>query len=132
MTFEEIRAAVESKIAAFTDAPIAFDNVPNSPAVVAAMESKSNWLRLTIQHGSSFTAGMGQNPCTRRTGVVFIQIFTNRDIGSKPAMDLASALAAHIEHWQQGRLSTQAASLNRVGPQDGWYQVNVSCPFVAD
>jgi len=132
MTFEEIRLAIEAHIATFTDAPIAFDNVPNSPAVANAIDTKAPWLRLTIQHGDSFTASIGDKPCVRRTGLIFVQVFTNRDIGSKPAMDLASLVAEHIEYFTSGKLETQAASLNRVGPDDGWFQVNVSCPFRAD
>lgn len=131
MTFEEIRLAVESHMASWTDAPIAYDGAPIGPSVKDAQDSGTPWVRLTIQHGDSFTAGVGQGPCVRRTGVIFVQVFTNRDIGSRPAMLLADSLAQHLEYFTSGKLETQAATLTRVGPKDGYYQVNVSCGFRA-
>lgn len=132
MTFEEIRVAIETRMAAWADAPIAWDGVPIGPAVKQAQDLGQPWVRLTIQHGDSFTAGIGHKPCTRRTGVIMCQVFTARDIGSKPATDLADSLASHLEYWQSDRLDTQAASLHRVGPTDTYYQVNVNVGFRAD
>lgn len=131
MTFEEIRAAVEVRVAAWTDAPIAFDGVPASPDVIDAQESRSPWVRLTIVHGDSFTVSIGSAPCVRRTGVITVQIFTARDVGSRPAMLLADSLAEHLQYFTSGKLETQAASVTRVGPSEGYYQVNASVPFRA-
>ena len=131
MTFEQIRLAIESKMALWTEAPVAFDGAPTGPAVKTAQQSGTPWARLTIQSGDSFTAGVGSNPCVRRTGSIMVQIFTARDIGSRPALLLADSIAAHLEYWQSGQLETQAASVMRVGPRDNYYQINVSCPYRA-
>tara|TARA_R100000789_G_scaffold98592_1_gene102825 strand:- start:423 stop:821 length:399 start_codon:yes stop_codon:yes gene_type:complete len=131
MTFEEIRAAVEVHVAAWTGAPIAFDGVPLSQDVIDAQEARNPWVRLTIQHGDSFTAGIGANPCVRRTGLIMVQIFTARDVGSRSAMLLADSLAQHLEYYRSGELETLAASVNRVGPSEGYYQVNLTVPFRA-
>lgn len=132
MTYEEIRAAIETHLAAWTDAPIAWDGVPIGPDVQAAQDQRTPWVRVTINDGDSFTSGIGDKPCVRRTGLIICQVFTARDIGSAPARSLASSLAAHIEHWQSGTLSTYSAGLTRIGPDDNYYQVNVSCAFRAD
>lgn len=95
------------------------------------MAAKSSWVRLTIQHGASFTAGIGSEPCVRRSGLVMLQIFTPINSGSRPAAMLADSLAAHFEYYQAGHFSTQAASVQRIGPQDDWYLYVVSVPFRA-
>lgn len=132
MGFEDIRLAIESRLAAWPDAPVAFDNVATQPSVRAAMDGKQPWCRLTIAHGDSLTAGIGSSPCVRRTGIVMCQVFTAERIGSATAAQLADSLAQHLEYWQQGSLETQAASVQRVGPSDGWFMYVVSVPFRAD
>lgn len=132
MTFEQIRILIESRLASWNDIPIAWDNVPNGPALQAAIDDKEPWIRLTIQHGDSLTAGIGSSPCVRRTGLIMCQVFTDERIGSATAHQVATSLAQRLEYWQQGQLSTQASSVRRVGPQDSWYQINVTTPFRAD
>ena len=129
MTFEQLRIAVESRMAQWADAPIAFDGVPASPALQSAIDGKQPWVRLTINHGESFTASVSSKPETRRTGLLQLQIFTAENQGSRPAALLADSLADHFEYWEGGKLTTEAASVQRIGPSDGWYQYNVSVPF---
>lgn len=131
MTFEEIRQAIETHMASWADHPIAWDGVPAGPDVLQAQGSGSPWVRATIVDGDSFTSSIGSGPCVRRTGIIMVQVFTPLDKGSAPARSIASSIAEHIEYWQQGQLETHAASLVRVGPQDGYYQVNVTCGFRA-
>lgn len=132
MTFEQIRLAIESRLTTWPDAPVAFDNVATQPSVQAAMDAKEPWVRLTINHGASLTAGIGSAPCVRRTGLIQCQAFTAERIGSSQAAQLADSLAQHLEYWQDGHLSTQAASVRRGGPSDGWFMLVVSVPFRAD
>ena len=132
MGFEDIRLAVEQRLASWPDAPVAFDNVPTQPSVQTAIDAKAPWVRCVINHGDSLTAGVGSSPCVRRTGLIMAQIFTAERIGSATAAQLADSLAAHLEYWQQGSLETRAASVQRVGPQDGWFMYVVSLPFRAD
>ncbi len=131
MGFEDIRLAIELRLAAWHDAPVAFDNVATQPSVQAAIDTKQPWVRLTIAHGDSLTAGIGSAPCVRRTGLIQCQVFVDERTGTATCAQLADSLAAHLEYWQQGKLSTQAASVQRIGPSDGWYQYNVSVPFRA-
>ncbi len=132
MGFEDIRLAIESHLAAWPDAPVAYDNVATQPSVQAAIDAKEPWVRLTIQHGDSLTAAIGDGPKVRRTGLVQCQVFTAERIGSATAAQLADSLAQHIEYHQDGALETQAASVQRAGPSDGWFLYVVSAPFRAD
>ena len=131
MTFESIRLAIESRMAQWTAAPIEYDGAPKSPAVQAAIDAKESWVRLTIIHGDSNTASVASAPEVRRTGLVSVQIFTPENRGSRPAAVLADSISAHIEYYRSGDFETLAASVQRIGPSDGWYQYNISCPFRA-
>lgn len=129
MTFESIRAAVESRLADWADAPVAFDNVPTQPSVQAAIDARDPWVRLTINHGASSTACLGDAPEVRRTGLVQCQVFTDEGVGTKAAAGLADSLADHLQYYRTGALETLAASVQRVGSESGWFQYNVTLPF---
>lgn len=118
-------------MAQWTGTPIAWDGVPNSPALQAAIDAKQPWVRLTINHGNSLTAALGSAPEVRRTGLIQVQVFTPENQGSRPAAVLADSLAAHLQYYAVDRLETLAASVQRVGPSDGWFQYGVALPFRA-
>ena len=131
MTFNEMRAAIEGRMATFTGCPIAGDNVPISDAVQAAQDANPQdpWCRITIQDGDRQAVTLGD--AVIGNGVIFVQIFTAERSGSSTARTLADGIASVMQHWRDTDLKTRTAQLVRVGPSDGWYQVNVQVPFVA-
>ncbi|MBY6111218.1 DUF4128 domain-containing protein [Halomonas sp. DP1Y21-3] len=129
MTFDEIRIAIESRMVAWDGVPVAYDGAPNGPSVDAAIANQEPWVRLTIQHGDSFIAGLGSEPCVRRPGLIMCQVFTKDNQGSRQAYQIADSLAAHLQFWRTGHLETLASSVQRVGPSDGWYQALLRTPF---
>lgn len=131
MGFEEIRIVIEQHLANWPGVPAAYDGVRNSPAVDQAIAAKESWVRCTIQHGVSLVASISDRPETRRTGLIMLQVLTPENTGSRPAALLADSLANQFEYWQDGHLTTTTASVQRIGPSDGWYQYNVSVPFAA-
>lgn len=116
-------------MASWDGVPVAFDNVPASQAVLDAQAAKTPWVRLTINHGDSFTSGLGSEPCVRRTGLIAVQVFSAEGRGSRDAHLIADSLAAHLQYYNDGQFSTLAASVQRVGPRDGYYQMNCTTPF---
>lgn len=139
MTFEEIRLAVETRLVSWDGVPVLFDNTKtpdpddslDQRAVTEAVRNKEPWVRLTIQHGDSLTAGVGSSPCVRRTGLIQCQVLTAERVSTQQASQIADSLAAQLQYWRSGALETLAASVNRIGPADGWYQINLSVPFRA-
>lgn len=139
MGFEEIRLVIERHLASWDGAPVEFDGAAppktSDPRdvrpVTEAVRNKTPWVRCSINHGASITAGVGQGPCVRRTGLIQFQIFTPEHQSSRPAALLADSLAQRFEYYQSGRFETQAASAQRVGPDSQWYQYNVTVPFRA-
>lgn len=133
MDFEQIRLAVEGRLYSWDGVPVAYDNAPAGPSVTEAQNNKDPWVRCVVQHGDSQTTSVGSGPKVRRTGLVMCQVFTDRKVSSKPAMDIASSLASHLEYYQDGKFLMRAASVNRIGDDgQGFYQINVTVPFVAD
>lgn len=131
MTFEEIRLAVETRMAEWVDAPVAYDGVPNGPSVQSAIDNKDAWARLSINHGTSRAPYKGSEPGIRRTGVVFVQVFTPDNNSSRQASILADSIANHFQFYRTGEIELLTASVTRIGPEDGWYRYNVSVPFRA-
>ncbi|WP_129141533.1 phage tail terminator-like protein [Modicisalibacter coralii] len=139
MSFEDIRQSLYGLLAQWGEHPIEYDDIKSS-AVDGARQSGDPWLRATILPGDSFTAYIGDGPKARDPGVLALQIFvkppaviTVDDLpASIQAYRIASSLAEHVSYYQDGWLETRAASLRRVGEQDGYYQMNVTTVFVAN
>lgn len=131
MTFDAIRVSIETLLAGWGEYPVAFDGAPASPALKAAQEARQPFVRLTLVHGDSFTAGIAEQPCVRRVGLVMVQIFTADDQGSREAYQIADSLAELLQYHRDGDLETLAASVQRVGSQGGFFQLNLSVPFRA-
>jgi hypothetical protein len=137
MTPHQVRNRLLSHATMWIDYPQAYDGVKASAAVRAAQDAKSPWVRCTIQTGDSFPACKGSRTEIRRTGVVFLQVFVqDPEVASSselPSGILASIIASSLDlHWQYVLLDgveTMAPTHTRVGPLDGYYQINVSVPY---
>ncbi len=97
------------------------------------------WVRFAVRHdGSNLEAiggtGAGGFNKYQRTGRVTIQVFTPVNQGTEEADTLTQAARAIFEGTT---LSSNAIRFNNVvirelGPDDGWYQVNVEAAFQYD
>ena len=59
------------------------------------------WCRLTITGGPSFIAGLGDKPCTRRSGNILIQCFARPNTGDREVTELSDTLLAHFEYFSR-------------------------------
>ncbi len=130
MTLEDVRLAIISHVAGWADAPLAFDNLPTPPAVKAAQDSGDPWARVTINDGDGILRNLADD--VARTGLVALQVFSAEQVGERPARVIASSLCAHLEHYRSGGLKLRQANPSRAGQADGYYQININIPFVAD
>lgn len=133
MGFEDINLAIETRLYEWDGAPVAWDNVKAGDDVVAAQSAKEPWVRLTVQHGDSITAGVGSSPYVRRTGLIQCQVFVaeKHRMGVTVAAQIADSLADQLQYWRTGALETLAASVRRGGPTDGWFLYVVTVPWRA-
>lgn len=131
MTFQEIRATIEGLLHDWAGVPIAWDNVPAGAAVTAAQNAGDPWVRLTLIPGTTEPAGKADTPKVRRTGLISIQVFTARNVGSDTAYSICDSLSDHLQHRIIGHLETLALSVTRAGIVDDYYQLNAQTPYRA-
>lgn len=133
MTPTEIAQALEVHMSGWADAPIAYDGAPAGPAVTTAQSDNTPWVRFTNNPSGTVNASVTNKPCPRRSGLVRVQIFTARNIGSRTAKILASSL---VDHWENEVISAKLVTLEatevNVGPSDNYYQLNLTVPYRAD
>jgi len=125
MSFEKERIAIENHFEEFwNETPIAWENVafdtPNS----------SPWVRLNILNGSSNYRTI--TGLKRHLGVIIVQIFTRKDTGSNQGREYADTIGAIFEGKKFSDVVCDVASINTIGADSIWHQINVSIPYWRD
>ena len=87
------------------------------------------WARVTVKNAGSFISGIGNKPCTRTTGIVFIQLFTPLNSGTNDLSILADKWSDHMQFYSVGHLEMLEASILDVGEDNGYYQYNVNVAY---
>ncbi|MDV7579263.1 hypothetical protein R4795_03375 [Acinetobacter baumannii] len=130
MTLEETRQAIIDRMQSFTG--IAQDRIqyPNLPGFKVPKEGI--WCRLTIAGGPSFTSGIADKPCTRRTGNIMIQCFDRLHTGEKALTILGDALLAHFEYFSFDDLECLNGQYINVGKDVDFVQHNVFIGFTVN
>lgn len=136
MSKEAVRKLVEGRLASFAFDGIdgslqSYPNVKNKPISVSG-----RWLRLhDIEFVLHKIASIGSQPCTRRTGVIVIDVFERLDMGTKKIFELTDALEDWFFPFEA--LNFWTAPANTVNfPNDGddkaHYRSRVLVPFTYD
>jgi len=112
----------------YSTTPVAYDNHE-----FVKPTDGSSWVRFTILEGDSDLAGIGASTrLFRNTGVIVCQVFIQAGKGSKPALDIIDVLTTLWSGASFNGITCRAASVARVGTDEGWYQVNLSIPYYWD
>lgn len=108
-----------------------YPNVPKQPT-----PNSGRWLRLRdIEFVLHKVASIGSKPCTRRTGVIVIDVFERLDSGTKRITELTDALEEWFGLWTAPNFWTDPANtVNKPndGDKNGYYQSTVYVPFTYD
>jgi|GEM_PF-1105923 hypothetical protein len=129
--FEDERIAIEKRFNDnWTTTPIVWSNVPFK-------EQTTPYVALFILDGEGEQVSLGTVAMRRWAGVVVIQVFTLPDTGTKLARTYAETIAAIFDRAQfsyggSGTITCRVPSIDPVGVENGWYQVNVNVPFIRD
>lgn len=131
MSYAQRRKDIQGHFAAlFSGVPsdrIAWDGVAfQVPA------DRRPWVRFSLQNGSSLYADIGRDRRARRSGIVFVQVFTPDDSTTADAADLVDRAVAVFETRLLAGVTFESPRVSEVGPSDGWFQVNVAAPFWYD
>jgi len=125
MSFSNERVAIESQFEEFwIDTPVAWENVtfdtPNNSA----------WVRLNILNGSS--AYRAINGLKRHLGLIIVQIFVPKDTGSSAGREYADTVKQIFEGKKFSDVLCDVASIETIGTDSVWHQVNVTIPYWRD
>lgn len=127
MTLEQAKSAMRARIVAFNGLQPAQIQWPNRAFTVPAT---GIWARVSYMGGDGFIAGMGDEPCTRETGMLAIQLFIRNGEGTATLSNLADSLGKWLAFYAVGSLELLAASKIDVGDdKQGFYQMNVNVPY---
>lgn len=122
MTYKQEKLDIEGFFQTnWADTVIVFENGPAS--------TDPEWVRLTVQNGEARQVTMGDAPEFRYPGVVYVQIFTPKDVGSGRALELADKAEALFKTLVLGKIHFKVPRVTKVPSNAEHYQVNVSTEF---
>ena len=126
--------AILARVGAFTGMPKANIQLANNPLVGGKpFEPPSNeiWAKVTVSNAGSHIASIGDKPCKRTVGIIFIQLFAPLNSGTLELSRLADLWAEHMEFYKVDHLELREASIIDVGHSSAmsFYQYNVNVSY---
>jgi hypothetical protein len=108
--------------------------VPESDALVTAKNVKNPWVRFTIRDGDGRRQTIGATSrLNRYVGVLIIQVFVAQKTGTATARTYAGLIAGIWDGYAgEPCLEFGPATVTVVGDTGGWFQFNVTIPFLND
>ena len=130
MSKEKIRQLVSKRFADFTGLGNGCKAYPNlkDPAVPAT----GQWAKLKIDFVGRKATSIGQEPCTRRSGVIVIDVFEHLDVGTANLSKLTDALEDWFDDYQVENLWCGIASTEDALPTNAYYASIVYISFEYD
>jgi len=131
MSVADERTAIENRLAAgWSTTPIRYENVPFK-------EPTAPYVALFILDGEGLQISLGTPALRRWPGLIKMQIFVQQDSGTQLAKAYADSLGALFDRAQfssgnSGTIRCRVPSTTEVGITNGWYQLNVTIPFIRD
>ena len=129
--FEDERVAIEQRFHDnWTATPIVWGNV-------TFKEQTAPYVALFILDGEGRQASLGTVALRRWDGLIVVQVFTVEDTGTKLGRTYADTIGAifdraEFSYANSGLIRCRVPSVATVGVQNGWFQHNVSVPFIRD
>ena len=106
---------------------VSWPNVDFSPP------SGEAWVRFRVQSGPAAQVAMGgPENLYRHDGDVVIEVFAPRGHGERAALEHADLAAAAFRAWRTAELTFWTPRLTPAEVVDGWWKVDVICPFQRD
>ena len=125
MSFNNERLAIEDRFEEhWKDTSIAWPNVAFD------MPNNEDWVKITILNGSSSYRAI--NNSKRHTGIIVVQLFTPIDSGTSIIRKHADTVVSIFDGKQFSDVVCDVASIETVGTNDIWHQVNVTIPYWRD
>ena len=125
MSFNNERLAIENRFKdRWVDTDIAWENIAFD------MPNNDEWVRLTILNGASGYRAI--NGLKRHTAIIVVQIFTPIDSGTSTIRKYADMVTSIFDGQKFSDVVCDVASIETVGADDTFHQVNVTIPYWRD
>lgn len=143
MTNTSALRAIMKHVGIFTGMAKANIQLANNPLVDGKPfepPEKELWAKITVNNAGKFITGMGDKPCTRTTGIIFIQLFAPLNTGTDALSQLADKWAEHMEFYKTDHLELREANIIDAGHSSAigdpssmsYYQYNVNVAYVVN
>jgi hypothetical protein len=124
MSYAQERTDIESRLSSnWSTTAIKWDNVAYIPTPGTA------WIRCTILPGEVEALSFGRDTTKEFMGLIDISIFTPKETGSVLARTYADTLSALFDMVAFGTIDCDEASVQNLGVDGDWYQLNITIPF---
>lgn len=128
MGYEQARKDLQGFIGSnYSATLIAWDNVD-----FTVPSDGSSWIRVGVKNvGSSFKS-LGPAKVTRRTGIIFIQVFIPDGKTTKQADSITDTLVNLFETKLLQGFRFESPDVKEIGNNNGWFQVNIAVSYHFD
>lgn len=128
MSFADAQLAIESRFNDnFSSCDIKFENVVYNP------EPGQSYAEIYVIESENYRADIGtNNPLHRTMGIISVNVYTTRHIGSKTGRTLADAAAVVFRDASFSGITCRSALVRNVGESGDWFVVNMTCEFYRD
>lgn len=134
-SFSEEREAIETRFVNLFDTqttPVQFGNISvlKKGAVSIPTPYKGDaFVRINLLGGNGEQREVTRI-LTNINGVISITVFTSQDVGSQMARTLVDQIFPIFNAVKFNGITTGAASVREIPPNNGWYAMNISVPYV--
>ena len=95
-------------------------------------QNVDEWVRFVDNSSSSRLSALGDNPLYRYRGMVTVQVFVKPSVGEGRVLALCDNVTTLFRDKRISGIQFGVPQPNKIGTRDGWYQVNVICPYYRD
>ena len=134
-SFSEEREAIETRFVNLfdtTQTPVQYGNVSilkkGSQSIPTPYKGDA-FVRLNIIGGQSEQREVTRS-ITSINGILNVTVFTAQDLGSQPARTLVDEIFPIFNAVVFNGITTGPATVRELPPNNGWYAINISVPYV--
>lgn len=134
-TFSEEREAIETRFSNMFDTyttPVQYGNLTilkKGNVSLPTPYKGVQFVRLNLIGGTSEQREVGRN-ITTINGTININIFTAQDSGSQQARTVVDEIFPIFNAVVFNGITTGPATVRELPPNNGWYNINISIPYV--
>lgn len=128
MSYKNAHIAIENRLATnFTACTVTYENVKYNAT------ADTTFAACRIVDSGSRRMDIGtNNPLHRSFGLISVNIHVPKNTGVAAGRNLADQVAAVFRDTSFSSVTCQSPVVRNVGEVEGWYVVNMTCPFFTD